>query len=412
MHNFRYKRNRLYCENIPITKIAQHAGTPVFIYSKKTLLSNYYNLDKAFSKVSHLICYSVKANSNISICRALIKTGAGMDIVSGGELYRALKAGANNRKIVFAGVGKTKEEIEEALKRKILFFTVESIQELELINQIAKNRNTKAPAVLRINPEINIPSHRYTATGKKGTKFGLSIPAARQLYRQRKNFPYINFTGIQMHIGSQITKPSVYTKALKKILPLTNEIKKYIPSIRFLDIGGGFGINYTGGKAVEAKKFGRAVLPIIKNLGLTVVLEPGRFIAGNAGILVAKVLYTKQDKERNIIITDSGMNDFIRPSLYHAYHRVLPVIKNSAKKITADIVGPVCETGDFFALARKTQKPRQGDILAIMDAGAYGFSMASNYNSRPRPAEVMVAENRFRLIRKREDYKTLIQGEK
>lgn len=411
MHDFKYINNRLFCEEVPVQKIAEQVGTPVFVYSKKTLLDHYHKIDVAFSAIPHIICYSVKSNSNIAVCRTLVKAGAGLDIVSGGELYRANKAGADPKKIVFAGVGKTEPEIESVLKAGILFFTVESIPELHLINKIAKKLGIRAPIALRINPEVDPHTHGYITTGKKGTKFGLDLSTSRWIYKQHNKFPHIVPVGIQIHIGSQITSPEPYKAALKKILPLVKELKNTIRSIKYLDIGGGLGIIYEKEKATTAAEFAKAVLPLIKDIGLTIILEPGRFIAGNAGILMTKVLYMKQNNNKNFIIVDSGMNDLIRPSLYHAYHEITPVWKKGKDIITADIVGPVCESGDFFALNRKIEIPKQGDLLAIMGAGAYGFSMSSNYNSRLRAAEVLVNKDKFRIIRKRESFRDLIRNE-
>lgn len=411
MHDFKFTRNKLYCENVPVKEIAEKVGTPVFIYSKKTLLDHYHKLNTAFGSIPHIICYSVKSNSNLAVCKTLVKEGAGLDIVSGGELFRAKKIGCTPKKIVFAGVGKTEKEIMDALKYGMLFFTVESIPELHLINQTAKNLCIKAPIALRINPEIDLKTHGYIATGRKGTKFGLDLATSRWLYNQHKKFPHTVPIGIQIHIGSQITRPEPFVKALKKILPLVKELKDRIRSIKYLDIGGGLGIIYENEKATTAKEFADAVLPLIKDIGLTIILEPGRFIAGNAGILVTKALYIKKTSHKNFIILDSGMNDLIRPTLYHAYHEIVPVEKTNRETITADIVGPVCESGDFFALNRKIEIPREGDLLAIMGAGAYGFSMSSNYNSRPRAAEVLVSEDKFRVITHRESYENLIKNE-
>lgn len=411
MHDFRYIRNRLYCEETSVQKIVDVVGTPVYIYSKKTLLDHYHKLDIAFNSIPHIICYSVKSNSNLSVCKTLVDAGAGLDIVSGGELFRAKKIGADPKKIVFAGVGKTEQEIIEALKSGILFFTIESIPELHLINRIAKKLHRKAPFALRINPEIDIETHKYVATGKKGTKFGLDLANAMWLYNQHHKYPYTVPIGIQMHIGSQITNPTPYVKAIKKILPFVMRLKKTIQSLRYLDIGGGLGIIYENEKPTTAQEFADVVLPLVKDLGLTIILEPGRFIAGNAGILVTKVLYVKQTPDKTFIIVDSGMNDLIRPTLYHAYHEIVPVLKRNGKSIIADIVGPVCESGDFFAIDRRIHMPQEGELLAIMGTGAYGFSMSSNYNSRPRSAEVLVDKDKFHIIRKRESYEDLIKNE-
>lgn len=411
MHDFKYIKNHLYCEKTPIAKIAKQVDTPVFIYSKKTLLDHYNKLDKAFSSVPHLICYSIKSNSNISVCRTLANAGSGFDIVSGGEFYRAIKSGANPRKIVFAGVGKTENEIKEALKKKILMFTVESIPELHKINKIAKSLNVKAPIALRVNPDVDAHTHKHITTGKKETKFGIDIGTARWLYNKHKAFPYINPIGIQIHIGSQITKPLPYVRAIKKIVPLIKEIKNIIPQLKYLDLGGGLGIVYEKEQPTTAKEFARAVLPHIKKLGLTIILEPGRFIAGNAGIMVAKVLYIKETSHKKFVIINAGMNDLIRPTLYSAYHEIVPIKASNNKTIIADIVGPICETGDYFALNRKIHTLKPCDLIAIMGAGAYGFSMSSNYNSRLRAAEVLVSGSSFKTIRKRETLKDLIRLE-
>ena len=411
MHDFKHKGSKLYCEKVPVEKIAQKAGTPVFIYSKNTLLDHYRKLDKAFESIPHLICFSVKTNSNVAVCKTLIDEGAGLDIVSGGELFRAKKAGAKSNKIVFAGVGKTEKEIEDALRSNILFFTVESISELELINKTAKRLRVKAPIALRVNPDIDPKTHKYITTGKKGSKFGLDLGISRKVYAQCKKYPHIKPVGIHLHIGSQITKAEPFVKAIKKVLPLVKELKKSIKTFKYFDLGGGLGIVYDKEKPTTAKNFAKAILPLIKGLNLTLVLEPGRFIAGNAGILTAKVLYLKQSGKKNFVIIDGAMNDLIRPSFYEAYHNILSVTKKTGKTISADIVGPICESGDFLALNRKIKKPKQGDLLAVMSAGAYGFSMSSNYNSRPRAAEVLVDKNRFKIIKQRETYNDLIRNE-
>lgn len=411
MHDFKYVRNQLYCENVPINKIVKTIGSPVYIYSKKTLLDHYRKLDKAFKGIPHIICYSVKSNSNIGICHTLVQAGAGLDIVSGGELYRALNCGADPKKIIYAGVGKTASEIEFALKKNILFFTVESIPELELIDRIAWKLKKKAPIALRINPDVEPKTHKYIVTGKKETKFGLDIDTCRRIYLHRKKYSNIKFVGIQLHIGSQITDPDPYIKALKKIMPLVKEIKKKVSSIKYLDIGGGLGIIYNKEKPATAKQFATAVLPTIKKAGLELIIEPGRFIAGNSGIFVTKVLYIKETPVKNFIIIDGAMNDLLRPSLYHAYHEIIPVTKQKSKSITADVVGPICESGDFLAQDRKLARPRPGSFLAVMGAGAYGFSMSSNYNSRPRAAEVLVDKSVYFIIRDRETHKDLINKE-
>lgn len=412
MQNFKYLNNQLYCEKVPVQKIAQRLGTPLFIYSRKSLIDHYRELDQAFKSVPHTICYSIKSNSNIAVCRTLAKEGSGFDIVSGGELHRALKSGADAKKIVFASVGKTPVEIETAIKKGILFFSVESFPELEQINLIAKKLDKKARIALRINPDVEPETHKYITTGKKGTKFGLDRNTCRMIYHNSRKYSHIKPVGIQMHIGSQIKKPKPYGDALRKITPLVTELKSIFPEFKYLDIGGGFGITYKDEKPASAERFAETILPYVKNLGLHLILEPGRFISGNAGILATKVLYIKQIPDKNFVIIDSAMNDLLRPSLYEAYHHISPVIKNSSRKITADIVGPVCESGDFLAKGRSIPVPTPGSFLAVFSAGAYGFSMSSNYNSRPRAAEVMVNGNKYSVIRERETFKDLIKGEK
>ncbi len=411
MHDFKYIENQLYCEKIPVQKIASAVGSPLFVYSRKTILDHYNKLHRAFSSVPHTICYSVKSNSNIAICHALIQAGAGLDIVSGGEFFRALKSGAKPKKIVYAGVGKTAAEIRQAIRKGIMFFTVESLPELEEINNIAKRLKKKAPIALRVNPDVKSKTHKYITTGKKGTKFGMDLATCRKIYRNIKKYPFVKPVGIQIHIGSQITETKPYIKALKKIIPLVKELKRSHPTMKYLDIGGGFGIIYNKEKATSAQDFAKAIIPLVKKLHLHLVIEPGRFIAGNAGILVTKVTYVKETPPKNFVIVNAAMNDLIRPSLYHAYHQIVPVIKHKGKSISTDVVGPICESGDFFAKNRKLVKPRAGQLLAIMSAGAYGFSMSSNYNSRPRAAEVMVDNNVYYIIRNRETYKDLIRGE-
>jgi diaminopimelate decarboxylase len=411
MHDFQFIKNKLCCEKVPVSKIIAKVGTPAYIYSKKTFLDHYQKLDNAFRDIPHTICYSVKSNSNLANCKTLVDAGAGLDIVSGGELFRAKKTGVSPKKVVFAGVGKTEEEIRDALKFGVLFFTVESLPELQRINQVAKSLHMKAPFALRINPEVDPHTHGYIATGKKGTKFGLDISTSRWIYKQHHKFPHTIPVGLQIHIGSQITSPQPYVAAIKKITPIVKELKETIPSIKYLDIGGGLGIVYEKEKPSTAAEFAKTVMPLLKNIGLSIILEPGRFIAGNAGILVVQVQYIKQSHHKNFIIVDSGMNDLIRPSLYHAHHEIVPVEKGARKTITADIVGPVCESGDFFALNRKIEIPKQGDLLAVMGAGAYGFSMASNYNSRRRAVEVLVNKDKFNIIRKRETYEDIIKNE-
>ncbi|MBI1883501.1 MAG: diaminopimelate decarboxylase [Chlamydiae bacterium] len=412
MHDFHYKDDILFCEDVPLGKMAQAVGTPLYVYSSKTLTDHFQKLDRAFSSVEHLICYSVKSNSNLAVLSLLKNLGSGFDIVSGGELFRALKAGADPRKIVFAGVGKTADEIEFALKENILFFTVESFPELEEIDAVARRLGKTAQIAIRVNPDVDPKTHQYTSTGKAENKFGLDMEASVEAYRKALTLKGMRATALHMHIGSQIVDTEPYQEAVKKIIPLIQRLKKVGVPLETLDIGGGLGIVYKEETPSTAEAFARAVLPLIRDLGLKILIEPGRFVAGNAGVLLTKVLYLKTSPVKNFVIVDAGMNDLIRPSLYGAYHGILPVVNHRIGKVVSDVVGPICESGDFFAKDRSLPSVEPGDILAIMSAGAYGFSMASHYNSRPRVAEVMVRGNQFQVIREREKLEDLIRGEK
>ena len=413
MHFFTYKKNKFYAERVAVEKIAKEVGTPCYIYSHKTLIRHYTAFDEAFKTVPHLICYSVKANSNIAVLNTFIKQGSGVDIVSGGELYRTLKAGANPKKIVYSGVGKREDEIEYALKTGILMFNVESPDELRAINKIAGRLKKKAGFAIRINPNIDPKTHPYISTGLKKNKFGIETEQAiREYIYARNNLKNLTPIGVDCHIGSQITQLSPFVDALKKTKEIIATLRREGINIAYLDIGGGLGITYKDEDAPHPSKYGKAVTDETKGLGVTLIFEPGRVMVGNAGILVTKVLYTKHGTEKSFIIVDAAMNDLARPSLYGSYHAMKPVKKNdSAKEIIADVVGPICESGDFFAKDRELPEFKAGDLMAIMSAGAYGFSMSSNYNSRPRVSEVMVKGNKFKIIRQRESYKDLIKGE-
>lgn len=413
MHDFKFRNRNLYCESVKVEDVARQIGTPLYLYSHKTIIDHFRKLQSAFSSIRPLICYSMKANSNLAICRALVKAGAGLDIVSGGELSRAVRVGCPARKIVYASVGKTDKEIEDAIKRGILFFNVESLPELENINRIARRLNRVTNAAIRINPDVEPKTHSYITTGKLTNKFGIDFNTAYRILRARNKFPNIRFNGLHMHIGSQIIHSQPYVSAIKKIIRFIEMIREAGIDIEYLNIGGGLGIIYSDEKPQTAKEFAQNILPIIKGRGLKIVLEPGRFIVGNAGILVTKVLYLKKTPLKNFIIVDAGMNDLIRPSLYGAYHEIFPTRTENRKPKTekVDVVGPICETGDFLAHDRNLPAVEPGSLLAVMSAGAYGFSMASNYNSRPRPAEVMIIKNKFYIIRKRESAADLMRGE-
>lgn len=411
MHYFRYKDNELYAEDVPVTELVAAFGTPLYIYSYNTLLRHFKAYDDAFDGVPHIICFALKANTNSAILRLLAKNGGGADIVSGGELFRALKASINPKKIVYAGVGKTEEEIRYALKSRILMFNIESEDEVYEIDRIAGSMGVIAPIALRVNPDIDPETHPYIATGLKKHKFGIPIDDALEYYRSIKKLKNLEIVGIHKHIGSQITKISPFTEALKRVLLLLEELERNSISIKYLDIGGGLGITYKDEVPPLPRDLALNLLPLLKGRKLTLIVEPGRSIVGNAGMLVTKVLYIKKGEEKEFVIVDAGMNDLIRPALYGSYHHIQPVKKRKRKSIVADVVGPICESSDFLARDREIPMVRQGEYLAVMSAGAYGFSMSSNYNSRPRAAEVIVKGKEYALIRKRETYKDLISGE-
>jgi len=412
MHEFKYKNNQLYCEKIKVEDLAKKFGSPLYVYSYKTIIDHYLKLKSAFREISPLICYSVKANSNLAILKILVDKGAGLDIVSGGELFRAKKLNCPANRIVYASVGKTDKEIEEAIKYGILFFNVESEAELENINQISKKFNRITQVAIRINPDVEPQTHKFITTGKITNKFGIDFRSAYKILKQRHKFSNLNICGLHIHIGSQITESRPYILAIGKMVNFIQKLKKENIFLEYLNIGGGLGIVYNKETPQTAKEFAKEILPLLKKINLKIILEPGRFIVGNAGILVTKILYIKKTPRKKFVIVDSGMNDLIRPALYGAYHQILP-ITNYQLPITdkVDIVGPICESADFFAKDRRIPKVKEGDFLAIMGAGAYGFSMASNYNSRCRPAEVLVKGNKVYLIRKREDYNDLIDKE-
>ena len=411
MHFFKYKKGELYAEEVPVREIAAKYGTPVYIYSASTLVRHFKAYDEAFDGKHHIICFALKANSNSAVIRLFAKHGAGADVVSGGELFRALKAGIPAKKIVYAGVGKTADEIRFALKSKILMFNVESENELREIDRIAADMKVKASIALRINPDIDPQTHPYISTGLKKHKFGIPIDDALEHYKFAKSLKNIAVVGIHKHIGSQLTKISPFVDALKRILILIDELAKSGIRIDFLDIGGGLGITYLDEHPPQPRDLAGHILPLLEGRDVTVVMEPGRSLVGNAGILVTKTLYLKEGEEKNIVIVDAGMNDLMRPSLYNAYHHIQPVVKTRRDTIIADVVGPICESGDFLAKDREIPKVNQGEYLAVMSAGAYGFSMSSTYNSRPRVAEVMVNGTKFALVRKRETYADLLRGE-
>ncbi len=408
MHYFNLRDNRLFAEEVEVEKIVEKYGTPIYIYSSRTLKRHFHAFDSAFYSIPHITCFSVKCNSNLHVLKTLKEEGAGSDIVSGGELFKALKAGIEPKKIVFSGVGKQDHEIREALYANILMFNVESMQELEKINQIAISLNKKARISFRINPDVDPKTHPYISTGLKQNKFGIDINDAIYAYRTAKGLKGIEPVGIDCHIGSQLTEISPFLEALDKLKYLYTELKELGINIQYLDLGGGLGITYKEEEPPHPKEFGGALSKSLAGYPLTLILEPGRVIAGNAGILVTKVIYTKNTSEKNFLIVDAGMNDLIRPSFYGSYHRIAEV-KPSGRPIKKyDVVGPICESGDFLAKDRELPEVFAGEILCIFSTGAYGFVMSSQYNSRPRAAEVMVQGDEFFLIRQRETYRDLV----
>ena len=412
MHFFEYKNHQLQCEGIPIREIAEKVGTPFYLYSYHTLVRHFTVFDDAFKGIPHIICYSAKANSNLALLRLFINLGGGVDVVSGGELYRALKGGAAPQKIVFSGVGKREDEIEYALKTGILMFNVESSQELQVINEVAGRIGKKAPIAIRVNPDIDPKTHPYISTGLKQNKFGIDVLRAPMAYRLASQLPNLKIVGIDCHIGSQLVEVEPIIEALRKLKELVENLRKKGMEIQYLDLGGGLGITYEDEEPPHPIEYASTILEEIRGFGCTLILEPGRVIVGNAGVLVSKVLYTKENEEKRFVIVDAGMNDLVRPSYYGSYHQILPVKEETREEIVADVVGPICESSDFLAKGRKIPNLLSGELIAIMSAGAYGFSMSTNYNSRPRIAEVLVRDDQMFVIRQREGYEDLIRGEK
>ncbi len=416
MDHFEYRGGELFAEEVSVRRIAQEVGTPAYIYSLATLKRHFRVFDEAFSRIPHIVCYSVKANSNIALLRTFVKAGGGFDIVSGGELFRALKAGADPRKIVFSGVGKKREEMEYALSSGILMFNVESEEEMDSLNGIARDMGKKAPVSLRVNPDVDPQTHPYISTGMKKSKFGVDIKRSLEGYKKAVSLSHLEVVGVDCHIGSQLTSVAPFVDALARVREyldrvLVGTLQKEGVQIRYLDLGGGLGIQYQDEEPPHPEEYAKAIIQGLEGLDVTLILEPGRVIVGNAGILVTEVLFLKETAEKKFVIVDSGMNDLIRPALYGSYQGIRPIVQRDGEKIVADVVGPICESGDFFAKDREISRPQRGDLLAIMSAGAYGFVMASNYNSHPKPPEILVDGDRFYVIRKRETFDDLVQGE-
>ena len=416
MHHFIYKDNELYCESVAIADIAKAVGTPFYLYSSATLAHHFNTFDKSFAELSHLTCFAVKSCSNLAILRLFSTLGGGADIVSGGELYRSLKAGIDPRRIVYSGVGKTEEELRYGLVSGILMFNVESEQELEKLQQVAQEQDLVAPVSFRVNPDVDPKTHAYISTGLAKNKFGIPIEQAEKVYLRAKEMSHIKILGVSCHIGSQLTEISPFTETLHKVKQFVGRLETLGISIEYLDLGGGLGVRYLDEKPPHPQEYARALKEEMEGLKCTLILEPGRVIVSNAGVLISEVLYTKRTQTKNFIIVDAAMNDLARPSLYDAHHDILPVIRKSVSGTDetleiVDVVGPICETGDFLAKDRQLPVFGQGDLMAVMSSGAYGFTMSSNYNSRPRAAEVLVKDDQFYVIRERENYETLIRDE-
>jgi diaminopimelate decarboxylase len=411
MHHFAYRDGVLHAEDVNLEALAEEIGTPFYCYSSATLERHYKVMQEAFKGTDHMICYAMKANSNQAVIRTMAELGAGMDVVSEGELRRALLAGVPARKIVFSGVGKTAREMSLALKEGIACFNIESEPELELLSEVAKRIGQRATVSIRVNPDVDARTHHKISTGKAENKFGISYKRAREVYARAAELPAIDVAGIDMHIGSQITELEPFEQAFTLLADLTEELKKDGHNIRHLDLGGGLGVPYRGTNDVppHPDEYAAMVKRTLGHLNLKYVLEPGRMIVGNAGVLVSRVIYVKDGEEKHFVIQDGAMNDLIRPTLYDAYHEVVPVDEpKGADTMLADVVGPVCESGDYFAKGRTLPKVEPGDLLATMTAGAYGAVQACSYNTRPLIAEVLVKDGKWALIRPRQSYEELI----
>jgi len=426
MHHFRYVGNKLFCEGVAVESLAKKYGTPLYVYSQRTLTEHFRKLDAAMSPVEHLVCFAVKSNSNLSVLRTLANLGSGFDIVSGGELRRVIAAGGDTRKCVFAGVGKTDEETEFALRRGIYCFNAESEPELRRINRVAARLKKIAPVAVRVNPGVEAHTHAKITTGTYENKFGIAFEQVAGVYARANKLKNLRLRGLQMHIGSQLTSVSPFEQAVKKVLPLVQKLKTK-HALEFFSIGGGLGIVYQPALASGAaawwkssaakniltpEKYAARLVPLLKPLGLKILVEPGRFISGNAGILVTRVEYVKRTGRKNFVIVDAAMNDLIRPAFYDSYHEIVPLVKKSGARVSSDVVGGICESGDYFCKNRPLPKLGEGDYLALLSAGAYGFVMASNYNARPLAAEILVNGKKSAVARERQPVKEIWSGEK
>jgi diaminopimelate decarboxylase len=411
MHHFAYKNGELHAEDVPLQRIAEDVGTPTYVYSTATLTRHYRVMDEALAGVDHTICYAVKANSNLAVLQLLARLGSGFDIVSAGELRRVLAAGGDPGKVVFSGVGKRDDEIADALRAGVLCLNVESAGELARIERVAGQLNLRAPISLRVNPEVDPKTHKYIATGLRTSKFGVAMEIAPQLYREAARSPHLRVVGVDSHIGSQILELAPLIEAVEKVLGLVEQLRVGGITLEHLDIGGGLGIAYQDETPVTPHELGHLVTAMARAHDLKLLVEPGRVIAGNAGVLLTRVIGDKTNGDRSFVIVDAAMNDLLRPALYGAYHAIQPVLQADRASVLVDVVGPVCESGDFLAQQRELPGVRTGELLAVMGAGAYGFSMASTYNSRPRGAEVLVDGDRYHVVRERETVEDGMRGE-
>ena len=409
----KYKNDQLYVDEINVAELAKEFGTPLYVYSKNHFIKQYKEFNNAFKNINHKVFYAMKANFNLSVINTFVKLGSGVDANSEGELFRALKTGVNPSKIILTSVGKTKSEIKLGLEKDVLMIKAESEEEIELINKIAGEMNKVARVAIRVNPDVDAKTHPYISTGLSSNKFGVDSKTALSIYKRRKDFPNIQFTGIDMHIGSQITTIDPFVEAVQKLSQIYFELKSDGLTLQHFDVGGGIGVNYKNENTFSINEFADRTIPLFKKLDCEIIFEPGRFLTANGGILVTEVLYNKTNGKKKFVIIDSAMNDLLRPSIYQAYHHIQPVHRfDDRKNITADIVGPICETGDYFARDREISESNSGEMLAVMSAGAYGMVMTSNYNGRRRPAEILVEGDKYSVIRSREIFDHLIWGEK
>ncbi len=408
-----YKDGELFFEEVPLSKVVEEVGTPVYVYSKGALEFWFREFDSVFNEIEHVTCFAVKSNSNVQVLKVLRDLGAGADTVSAGEIFRAILAGIDPKKIVFAGVGKRRDEIEYAVEKEILMINVESESELYVVNEVGEKLEKKVPIALRVNPDVDPKTHPYVSTGLETAKFGVTTTEALELYKVAKSLKWVNPVGVHFHIGSQISDVSVFGEACWKVADLVREVSSAGIELKYFDVGGGLGINYhPEEKPAPSKELAEQVIPAVKKTGCCLILEPGRRISGNAGILLTRVLYVKRRGRKTFYIVDAGMNDLLRPSLYKAYHHLIPLEEKEEDVVIADVVGPICETGDVIARERKLPKLREGDVIAILSTGAYAFTMSSNYNSRPRPPEVLISGSSFITIRERESLTDLLLRER